>query len=241
MSVLHRIRLFTRHFGVDVSRYPGFDPVALLVRLLGAHRVEVVLDVGANAGRYGFELRQAGYRGRIVSFEPLREPFELLHRRVASDPLWDALPYALGDHEGVATLNVAANAGESSSILPMLDTHVDAYPSAGYVGTEDVEMRTVDSIAAQLLSRGQNVFLKADVQGYEKPVLAGARETLAQSCVGIQLELSMVPLYDGGMLYREALDFAEQHGFALMGIIPGFTDVRNGRMLQADGVFFRES
>lgn len=241
MSIVHRIRLLARRFGVDISRYPGFDPVALLVRLLGAHGVEVVLDVGANAGRYGLELRQAGYRGRIVSFEPLHEPFELLRRLVASDPLWDALPYALGDREGVTTLNVAANAGESSSILPMLDAHVNAYPAAGYVGTQTAEMRTVDSVAAELLSGSRNVFLKADVQGYEKPVLAGARQTLAQSCVGIQLELSLVPLYDGGMLYREALDFADEHGFSLMGIIPGFTDVRDGRMLQADGIFFRTS
>jgi FkbM family methyltransferase len=199
-----------------------------------------VLDVGANAGRYGQELRQAGYRGRIVSFEPLREPFDVLRSRVDADPLWDALPYALGDHEGVATLNVAANAGESSSILPMLDAHVNAYPAASYVGTQEAEMRTVDSVVDELGLGSRKVFLKADVQGYEKPVLAGARDVLAHSCVGIQLELSMVPLYDGGMLYREALDFADEHGFALMGVIPGFTDVRDGRMLQADGIFFRE-
>lgn len=49
----------------------------------------------------------------------------------------------------------------------------------------------------------------------------------------------MVPLYKGGWLFDEALDWARQQGFVLMRLIPGFTDERTGQMLQADGVFFR--
>jgi len=214
--------------------------MCMVARLLDAHRVDVVLDVGANSGRYGQELRRAGYRGRIVSFEPLREPFEVLARYAAADPLWKAMPYALGDHNGTATLNVAANAGESSSILPMLPRHAEAYPAASYVATEDAQMRTLDSLAPAILTPQQRVFLKADVQGFERAVLNGAAATLDDGCVGLQLELSLVPLYEGGMLYREALDFAEQQGFSLMQVIPGFTDPRDGRLLQMDGVFFRD-
>lgn len=56
----------------------------------------------------------------------------------------------------------------------------------------------------------------------------------------MQLELSFAPLYEGGMLMREALDLACSLGFALTGLQPCVTDTRNGRMLQADGIFFRE-
>ncbi|RZI11630.1 FkbM family methyltransferase, partial [Staphylococcus aureus] len=49
------------------------------------------------------------------------------------------------------------------------------------------------------------------------------------------------PLYEGGMLIREALDLVDSLGFTLSGLQPGFTDPRNGRMLQADGIFFRGS
>jgi hypothetical protein len=48
-------------------------------------------------------------------------------------------------------------------------------------------------------------------------------------------------LYEGGMLIREALDLACSLGFTLTGVVPGFSDPRNGRMLQADGIFFREN
>jgi FkbM family methyltransferase len=212
----------------------------LVTRLLEAHDANVVLDVGANSGRYAIELRRAGYSGRIVSFEPVDEPFTVLEARAAGDSLWDVLPFAIGAENGTTTLNVAANAGESSSILPMLSAHIDAAPAASYIGTQSAQIRTLDSLLPEILRPGDRAFLKADVQGYERSVLEGAASTLRDHCVGIQLEMSFVPLYEGGMLYREALDHADSLGFALMGFIPGFVDPRNSRMLQVDGVFFRE-
>jgi FkbM family methyltransferase len=237
VSFRHKVRLFVQRFGIDVSRYPGFDPVHLMVRLLESYRVNVVLDVGANSGRYAVELRRAGYKGKVISFEPLSEPFSILSAQAASDPLWETLQYAIGDGNGTVTLNTAANAGESSSILPMLSAHMAAYPGANYIGTEEATIRTLDDLAPDILERGDRVFLKADVQGYERAVLVGASSILQDHCVGMQLELSLVPLYEGGMLYREALDIADKLGFSLMGLIPGFTDLRNGQLLQADGIF----
>nr|WP_231976856.1 FkbM family methyltransferase [Mycobacterium sp. E740] len=231
----------TQRIGIDISRYDGRDPLSLLVRQMDAHNVDVVLDIGANAGRYANDLRHAGYTRRIVSFEPLSSQFSVLKRQSDADDNWEAFPYALGEQNGTATLNVAANAGESSSILPMLKAHEDSAPAAKYIGTEDVQIRTLDSLAAELFSPGNKVFIKADVQGYENSVLAGAKSVLNDHCVGLQLELSLVPLYEGGMLYREAIDVAESIGFSLTGLIPGFTDPRSGRLMQADGIFFRDT
>lgn len=121
----------------------------------------------------------------------------------------------------------------------MLKRHQEAFPPANYIGTEQTTIRRLDSMVPELLDPADVPFLKIDVQGFEKQVLAGAESTLRR-CIGIQLELSFVPLYDGGMLIREALDLVYSHGFALVGLSPGFTDPRDGRMLQADGVFLRD-
>lgn len=100
-------------------------------------------------------------------------------------------------------------------------------------------MHRLDSVAAEFLGPTDVAFLKVDVQGFEKQVLAGGSSTVRNCCVGIQLELSFLPLYEGGMLIREALDIAYSLGFTLTGLSPCFVDVPSGRTLQADGTFFR--
>jgi Methyltransferase FkbM domain len=121
----------------------------------------------------------------------------------------------------------------------MLTRHQDAFPPANYVGTEQVPIHRLDSVASDVLRPNDIALLKIDVQGFEKQVIAGGNSTVNDRCAGVQLELSFVPLYEGGMLIREALDLVDSLGFTLAGLLPGFTDPRNGRMLQADGIFFR--
>jgi len=210
------------------------------VKQLGSHGVDVVIDVGANAGQYATDLRTAGYNGRIVSFEPQSGPFSLLEGNASTDPLWDCRHSALGETDGTVTINVAGNAGLSSSVLPMLKSHQDAFPPANYVGTEEVPIHRLDTVAPEFLRPADRAYLKIDVQGFEKQVLAGGTSTVHDRVVGIQLELSLLPLYEGGMLIREALDYVYSLGFTLTGLQPGVTDPRNGRLLQADGIFFRE-
>jgi FkbM family methyltransferase len=216
-----------------------FDWRLNLVKELTAHKVDAVLDVGANSGQYATCLRQADFNGRIISFEPLSGPFSRLAASSSADPLWDCRQCALGDFDGTIAMNVAGNAGASSSILPMLQSHRAVFPQANYVGTEDVAIRRLDSAVPEILRHSETVFLKIDVQGFDRQVIAGAESTINDHCTGIQLELSFAALYEGDMLIHEALDLMDSLGFVLAGLAPGFTDVRNGRVLQADGVFFR--
>jgi FkbM family methyltransferase len=210
------------------------------VKQLESRQVDVVFDVGANSGQYAIDLRRAAYKGRIISFEPLSEPFSLLERNASRDPLWHCRQYALGDVDGTISINVAGNDGASSSVLPMLKSHQDAFPPANYIGTEEVPIRRLDSVAPEFLRPTDFAFLKIDVQGFEKQVIAGGKSIVNDRIVGMQVELSFLPLYEGDMLIREAFDLVYSLGFTLTGLLPGFTDPRSGRMLQADGIFFRE-
>jgi FkbM family methyltransferase len=240
MHLGDRVRLIARAVPWELSRfYSERDSKRKFIKQLEAHQVSVVLDIGANAGQYASSLRKAGFKGRIVSFEPLSGPFSILEERASKDSLWDCRRGALGDDDGTISLNVAGNAGESSSVLPMLLRHQDAYPPANYVGTEVVPINRLDTIASEILRPNDVTFLKIDVQGFEKQVLAGGKSTIDDLCVGLQLELSFVPLYDGGPLIPEALDLLYSLGFRLTGMMPCFIDPRNGQMLQVDGTFFR--
>ena len=240
MNLFHRADLIARRAGIEVSRYyPELDWKRQLLNQLKSHHVDVVLDIGANSGQYATGLRTRAFKGRIVSFEPLPGPFSLLESKASADPLWDCQRCALGNADGTISINVAGNAGLSSSVLPMLKSHQDAYPPANYIGTEEVPIHRLDSVAPEILRPTDVAFLKMDVQGFEKQVLAGGESTVNDRCVGMQLELSFLPLYEGDMLIREALDLIYSLGFTMTGLLPGFMDARNGRMLQADGIFFR--
>jgi FkbM family methyltransferase len=214
------------------------NPAVRRQAMLRSHGVDVVFDVGAAKGAYGQELRDFGYQGAIVSFEPLAEAYGRLVRAKGDDPLWQAVHCALGSRTEKATIHVAANS-DSSSLLPLAERHLTAAPQVGYVGTETVEVERLDTVAPDHLRPGSRGFLKIDTQGFEREVLEGGQETLRQ-CVGLQLELSFVPLYEGGMLVDEAVAMAYAAGFHLVGLEPGFADP-DGQVLQADGVFFRDA
>ncbi|WP_415947390.1 FkbM family methyltransferase [Streptomyces sp. KLOTTS4A1] len=239
-AFLHRIRTAVQEFGIDVCRYPA-DPTGLrLVRLLRANEVDTVIDVGAYTGAYGNLLRRSGFRGRIVSFEPLPAPRAALLHRTQADDAWTVEPYALGDTPGPALLNVAGDEGAASSVLPMLPRHREAVPGSAYVARQGVEVRRLDGLWERVTAPGERIFLKLGVQGYEAHVLRGLGE-YADDIAGLQVAASLVPLYAGGLGFDEALRLArEELGLGLASVVPGLTDPRSGRLLQCSLVCFRE-
>jgi FkbM family methyltransferase len=233
------LRAVLQRFGIDVKRYGVLvgrhTLLAVRARVLQEVGIDLVLDVGANEGQYALLLRASGYRGRIVSFEPLTEAFSTLAVRAAADPLWDVRRVALGEQEGTLTLHVAAYSA-SSSLLPMLDRHVEAAPRSSYVGTEECSVVRLDSVAEEVLGEAQRALLKLDVQGYEMAVLRGATATLSR-VAAVESELSLVPLYAGQALLPEVAIFLREAGFELIFLERGFVDKRTGYILQMDGLF----
>lgn len=230
--LVHAVATRLGRRGFELRRHPAARRQAMLLR----HQVDLVLDVGASGGGYGTELRSFGYTGRIHSFEPLSAAFTDLSAKIADDPDWTARNVALGSGPGESTINIASNS-TSSSILPMLDAHIDAAPSVRYVGQETITVARLDDEVGELLASYSRPFLKLDTQGFEREVLAGGGQTIA-FCVGLQLELSFVPLYGGGMLVDEAIGWAYANGFQLVGIEQGYA-APSGEILQVDGVFAR--
>ena len=102
-DMLHRV-------GVDVIRYDGRHFVARRrVEVIQTTGTTLVVDVGAGSGQFVAWLRDAGYDGGIVSFEPVAEAYERVLRRIANDPALSCFQIALGDHDGEAVINRAGN------------------------------------------------------------------------------------------------------------------------------------
>lgn len=184
------------------------------------------------------DLRRFGYGGKILSFEPLPTAYRELASAAAADPDWMTWNLGFGDCAGRFEINVAANS-QSSSLLPMEARHAAVAPHARYVRREPVAIDTLDSFFDSFGSPGDRSFLKIDAQGYERRVLAGGRRLLP-SLVGLQLELSLVPLYSGEASFEELVGEVYAAGFRLTSVEGGLTDPRTGQQLQIDGIFFRD-
>jgi FkbM family methyltransferase len=216
---------------------PLWNMLARRRLLMLRERISLVLDVGANDGQFACELRADGYKGRIVSFEPLALHFGRLCKVAEGSPPWQPMQIALGAAEGKATINVAGNAG-SHSILPMLPRHIQASPDAAYVGAEEIVVRKLDALFPSLCRQGDAVLLKIDTQGYEMSVLAGGEEALPRIAL-IQLELSFVELYEKAPLYDEVMKHLTSRGYRLAALFPGTSDRSSWELLQCDGLFLR--
>jgi hypothetical protein len=72
-----------RKTGFDIIH--GSNPSVALLKKYG---ISLIFDVGANVGQYAMRTRSLGYKGKIVSFEPLSSAFNHLLNNAAHDPLW---------------------------------------------------------------------------------------------------------------------------------------------------------
>jgi FkbM family methyltransferase len=224
--------------GYEVRQYtPLRSYTAARERLFASLGIDVVVDVGANAGQYGELLRELGFRGRLISLEPVPEAFAALERVAAADGRWTALRLAAADVEGEIELRVTADS-RSSSVLARNDRFVDR---PGWAPREVVAVpaRRLATLAPELLQPHERAHLKIDVQGFERQVLEGAAGELARFH-SLELELNVAPLYDGQAQLVELLPLLAGRGFHTVSLEPILLDDR-GRLIELDGLFAREA
>jgi len=163
-----------------------------LTEILRPARLTAVVDVGANPidGDPPYKAMLAAGLCEVTGFEPLGPALERLEQK--KGPHERYLPYALADGTE-RTLHVCELEGMTSLLVPDPE-HLalfNLFPTWGSVKERiPVTTRKLDDIAE---IRALD-FLKMDVQGAEREVLAHGRAKLADT-VAIQTEVSFVPLY----------------------------------------------
>ena len=220
---------------LDFERF--YREISIRIPLMASQNISLVLDVGANIGQFASRIRRQGYTGRIVSFEPLAKEFAQLQENAADDPGWECRHTALGSFNGTGEINRAGNS-YSSSLLPMLERHIAHAPDSAYVGKEEISIARLDSLAEEIIRKDDRVYLKIDTQGYEMEVLKGSGNILGQ-VVLIELELTVVPLYENQVLHAEMAEHLNRLGYDLVWAEKGFSVPKTGEVLQFDGIFLR--
>ena len=197
-----------------------------LDRLISTLNVSCVLDVGARVGDYGLWLRRNGYRGDIISFEPVSSNFQALEKAAAHDANWHCFNYALGAEQSISSINVSKHTAYSS-FHQVSTAAQERFGEETYTEREEkVEVHRLDDVFGTLpLKVTDRLYLKMDTQGWDLEVLKGARETLSH-VIALQTEVSVQPIYEGMPVMRDSLEAIADYGFTPSGFFPVNLDSR---------------
>lgn len=213
---LKRLRLY------DSDHLYKHYEVQHLKRLLHEFDVDCVFDVGANRGQYAQMLRQeANFAGRIISFEPSPDIADHIAARAAGYPKWSVEKIALSDKDGEQTFLIMK--GDEFSSLSDPSNEGTAYIGKNNkpVKKATVQTQTLSSAYNRLKSKYgfKRPFLKMDTQGYDVIVATSGKDIIGEF-VGLQSELSVMPLYKDSVLYADAIAAYEELGFQLSAFAP---------------------
>lgn len=211
-----------------------------LKRIFEKYEVDCVFDVGANSGQYARMLREkVGYRGSIISFEPIPALSEALRMQARYDPLWEIYTIALSKSDGEASFNIMSD-NQFSSLQPPMSNLDDRFKNSNSVTDRiTVALSRLDSLFNNL--RDEKLFsrpyLKIDTQGHDLSVISGAKTCLSQF-IGVQSELSIVSLYEAAPRFDLVINEMERLGFGLSGFVPNNAG-HFPRLIEMDGIFLR--
>ncbi|MBC8009984.1 MAG: FkbM family methyltransferase [Burkholderiales bacterium] len=140
------------------------------------------IDVGANGGQ--FSLKLAATSARVLVVEPLQEFAYLEHALPAQCTFRRC---ALGETTGEAQIKIPRiNGDPMSGMASFYDLTEFGYRD---FDVQTVAIRLLDDVVAEALPDLPVGFIKMDVEGWELPVLRGARRLIARDRPNLLVEI----------------------------------------------------
>ena len=173
--------------------------------------VRGAIHVGAHTGQELDMYETEGFT-QVLWFEPNTELFPVLQVNIAEHDTHKAYNIGIHDTLKTATLHIASNNGESSSILD-LGTHKRHYPRIKYIKDQQITlMRMDDFLEENSIDMDDFNFLNVDVQGVELNVLKSFGK-LINKLDYIYAEVNQEELYIGLDLLPEIDRYLNAFGF----------------------------
>lgn len=203
------------------AMHPDWHQRAVLMRALDSLRVDCVFDVGANEGQFGQLLREVGFKGTILSFEPNPECYRELERRASADGSWRTFNCALGSRQGEMDFNIMASSLYSSFREPRNEETTAHAEATRILAVERVAVQTLGILVPELRQAHgfRRPLLKTDTQGFDIEVFRGAGAA-QQFFVGLRSEVAVTPIYEDVPDLVESIREYQAGGFDLMHLSP---------------------
>src|SRR6266403_5394721 len=137
-----------------------------------------VVDVGANTGQWSSMLLNCVMPEKLIIIEPLPDAFAAVQKQFGNNGRVELHNIAIGERESGETLKITRDTTAASLLQPREEMRAVIGSNWTIMSEIQVKMTTLDRLLVDL---AEISLLKIDVQGYEKSVLAGAKQTLAKT------------------------------------------------------------
>ena len=175
--------IYRRRFPFPVALYEHFSrpkitddlggEVFLAEYMIPEHD-KCLVDVGASVGSWTMFVAKKGLQ--VYSFEPSPKLYVILKSRTRGYSKVHVYPFALGDSDDIGRLGLSA--------FTLMGT-MDAENKGLHKGeTIDIPVHTLDSLGIQNIG-----VIKIDTEGYETPILKGAKASIVKNRPRLILEV----------------------------------------------------
>ncbi|MBM2714230.1 FkbM family methyltransferase [Mesorhizobium caraganae] len=210
-----------------------FDANAELSSVPAEERITIV-DVG---GQGGLQIQWMLRADRITPmvFEPIPSEAAAIRETLGRIPGAQVIEKALAHATGTQKLHIAASSDCSSLRAPNIEV-LQRYSIGRLfttIGTQEVECVRFDEFFRTQSAPSPDM-VKIDVQGFEYEVLIGFGRLL-ESCLAIELETHVTPIYIGQKLLCDIVSLLDDFGFSLRKI----NEIKHfdGDAIEFDAVF----
>lgn len=221
-----------------------------LARALAYHEVTLVLDINAGPGGFGHALRQAGFKGHIVSFEAESFAHRRLGEAAAGDALWTVAPRLQVsdiDEDGVLPLFDAADQAPPARPLPRLaltmareDGTDEGGESGPLVGEIPTDHRRLETLLHQYAAGHTRIMAAIAGAGEEELVMRGIGAAAGHEIGLWQLDLAFwrpdAPDLKG---YADTIGEMANRGYEPVLFSPGYFSNHSARMTEFTALFAR--
>lgn len=186
-------------------------------------------DVGANMGEFTmYAAHLVGSKGRVASFEPMKETFALLQENISLNQYQDrisAFNLALSDKKGEADLFAATEVNTVGSHEDGLHTLFGTQERSSFL--HKIQLEKMDEVMTAHQLPPPDV-IKMDVEGSELFALKGAAGILKKHHPKIILEFNKETFEAAGYSQTDLLNFLKEFNYQF------FTIENRGRLQPLD-------
>jgi len=240
LNAYNQIRLSPFKSAFAIQKLSALAYQVNLKALLEQHSITCVIDIGANTGQFGSLLRELGFKGQIISFEPCAKARSQLLQKATKESNWKVMPFALGNTTAKKKINI------------FLDDTFSSIRNINKVGNENfgnflnikkqeiIKIHKLDNIIQSLFQKSvpKRLMLKTDTQGYDLEVLKGSYNILKKIHI-VSTEAAAETIYNRSPTYPKIFAFLKSSGFKPSGFYPSAHRKDSFSMIEFEALFTR--